>query len=192
MASALPLSRNQCVVVNTSAPSSSRLMFGVPQGSVLRPVLFVLYTTTLSDIIANHSENHLLFADGTQLQKSTPPNDVQSLTHDLQSCTDDLTKLLACVSTQSQVLLPLIFLSYYTFTVLSALSAVHQTHACSNSNSSTSKPMSFHFLSLWPPHLEPSPPRHQALCYSLFLHKQTQDISLLRMFQLSNIVLHLY
>ena len=28
-----------------------------------------------------------------------------------------------------------------------------------------------HFLTLWPPHLEQSPPRHQALCYSLFLQK---------------------
>ena len=57
---------------------------------MLGPVLFVLYTTPLSDIIANHSVNHQLFADDTQLQKSTPPNDVQSLTHDLQSCTDDI------------------------------------------------------------------------------------------------------
>ena len=47
-------------------------------------------------------------------------------------------------------------------------------------------------LTLRPPHLEQSPPRHQALCYSLFLQKQTQDISLLRIVQLSNIVLHPY
>ena len=47
-----------------------------------------------------------------------------------------------------------------------------------------------HFLTLWPPHLEQSLPRHQALCYSLFLQKQTQDIPLLRIFQLSNIVHH--
>ena len=78
------LDRNQCVTVNNSASSSSPVMFGVPQGSVLGPVLFVLYTTPLSDIIANHSVNHQL------LQKSTPPNNGQSLTHDLQSCTDDI------------------------------------------------------------------------------------------------------
>ena len=47
-----------------------------------------------------------------------------------------------------------------------------------------------HFLTLWPPHLEQSPPRHQALCYSLFLQKSTQDISLLRIFPLNHIVLH--
>ena len=84
------LDKNKCVVVNNSASSSSPVMFGVPQGSMLGPVLFVLYTTPLSDIIANHSVNYQRFADDTQLQKSTPPNDMQSLTHDLQSCTDDI------------------------------------------------------------------------------------------------------
>ena len=48
------------------------------------------------------------------------------------------------------------------------------------------------FLTLWPPHLEQTPPKLQALCYSLFLQKSTQDISLLRIFQLNHIVLHSY
>ena len=84
------LDRNQSVVVNNSASSSSPVMFGVPKGSVSGPVLFGLYITPLSDIIANHTVNHQLFANDTQLQKSTLPNDVQSLAHDLQSCTDDI------------------------------------------------------------------------------------------------------
>ena len=58
--------------------------------SVLGPVLFVLYTTPLSDIIANHSVNHQLFADDTQLQKSAPLSEVTNLTKELNACTDDM------------------------------------------------------------------------------------------------------
>ena len=65
-------------------------MYGVPQGSVLGPILFVLYTTPLSDIIANHSVNHQLFADDTQLQKSAPLNEVNNFTKGLNACTDDI------------------------------------------------------------------------------------------------------
>ena len=52
--------------------------------------LFVLYTTPLSDIIANHSVNHQLFADDTQLQKSAPLNEVTNLTKELNACTDNI------------------------------------------------------------------------------------------------------
>ena len=64
--------RYQATSVNNSFSSPSQLKYGVPQGSVLGPALFVLYTTPLSDIIANHSVNRQLFADDTQLQKSAP------------------------------------------------------------------------------------------------------------------------
>ena len=65
-------------------------MYGVPQGSVLGPVLFVLYTTPPSDIIANHSLNPQLFADDTQLQKSAPLSEVTNLTKELNAFTDDI------------------------------------------------------------------------------------------------------
>ena len=83
------LDRNQSIVpfvVNNSASCPFPLI-EVPQGLVLVPVLFVLYTTPLSDK-ASLSVNYQLFADKTQLQKSTPPNYIQSLTRDLQLCTD--------------------------------------------------------------------------------------------------------
>ena len=100
-------------------------------------------------------------------------------------------KLLACVTTQSQVLLPLIFLSYDTFTVLPALSA-RQTQACSNSNASIAKPMAFALSHILAHTSGKLPPKTSGYSESLFLQKQTQDISLLRIFQCSNIFLHPY
>ena len=68
---------------------------------------------------------------------------------------------------------------------------VRHTHA-QNPTLQPQNPWLSPFFTLWPPLLEQYPPRHQALCYSLFLQKPTQDISLLRIFQLSHIVLHFY
>ena len=79
--------RCQFTSVNNSSSPQSQRKCGVPQGSVLGPVLFVLYTTPLSDIIASHSVNHQLFADDTQLQKSAPLGEIDNLTKELCACT---------------------------------------------------------------------------------------------------------
>ena len=52
-------------------------------------LLFVLYTTPLSDI-AKHSVNHQLFVDDAQLQKSTPLSEVTNLTKEPDVCTDNI------------------------------------------------------------------------------------------------------
>ena len=83
-------SQTETTSINNSSSSPSQLMYSVPQGSVLGPILFGLYTTPLSDIIANHSVNHQLFANDTQLQKSAPLSEVTNVTKELNACTDDI------------------------------------------------------------------------------------------------------
>ena len=53
------------------------------------------------------------------------------------------TKLPVCDTTQSLVSSPLTFLNYCNCTALPALSALHHTHAYSNSDASTAKLMAF-------------------------------------------------
>ena len=66
---------------------------GVPQGSVLGPILFTMYTKPFSAIIDSHSTIHHSFADDIQSQMSAPPDKIHELLHSMQSCISDVKAL---------------------------------------------------------------------------------------------------
>ena len=82
--------REQSVKVDNVLSSPSPLQFGVPQGSVLGPILFTLYSQPLSDLICRHECDYHKYADDTQLSKGAPPDQFQSLLCDIQTCIESL------------------------------------------------------------------------------------------------------
>ena len=66
--------RTHFVSISNLCFAFSPVHSGVPQGSVLDPILFSMYIKPLSAIIDSHSIIHHSFADDLQLQMSAPPD----------------------------------------------------------------------------------------------------------------------
>ena len=85
-----PSDRTQVVSVNGASSAPAALNFGVPQGSVLGPILFVLYTHPISEIVSCHSLLHHSFSDGNQLYKSGNITQLPEIIHSTRSCISDV------------------------------------------------------------------------------------------------------
>ena len=84
------LDRSQTVCVKGASSKPSVLSFGVPQGSVLGPILFVLYASPVSDVISRHTMSHESFADDTQVHQSAPIDGIGGLMARTRECISDL------------------------------------------------------------------------------------------------------
>jgi len=88
-------SRSFSVKINDIKSSYFQLFHGVPQGSVLGPLLFILYTTPLSSIISRTSVNHKLYADDTQLFLSFPATNFEHNIQLLQKTISEISSWMA-------------------------------------------------------------------------------------------------
>ena len=82
--------RQQRVHIDGSLSCPQDLHFGVPQGSVLGPFLFCLYTTSISQIITNHDVSHHMYADDTQVYIELSQSDTHKSISSLSDCLTDI------------------------------------------------------------------------------------------------------
>lgn len=115
----------QFVRCRSSSSTESRVLCGVPQGSVLGCILFVLYTADLVQLVERHNLHPHLYADDTQVYGACSPSTYNQLQERVTACLEDVaiwmranrlqlnaakTEVLWCASSRRQHQIPVTLL----------------------------------------------------------------------------------
>ena len=91
--------RTQQVLTNGTLSDYFSLNCGVPQGSCLEPILFIIYSSKLFDIIKRHLPQVNTYADDTHVYISFKPDsavDQESALQALEACVADIRRWMLC------------------------------------------------------------------------------------------------
>jgi len=77
---------SQVVQIKRQRSANQPLNTGVPQGSVLGPVLFSLYTKSITDLLRRHDVQYHLYADDSQIYVTTTIDELDNAQRKLEEC----------------------------------------------------------------------------------------------------------
>ena len=76
----------QTIAVHAKHSTPEPIRYGVPQGSVLGPILFILYTQPLSNVIPHYPVVHQIYADDKHIYKSCRPSETVDTINNIEQC----------------------------------------------------------------------------------------------------------
>ena len=89
--------RSQCVYVGKDVSKTFPVVCGVPQGSVLGPLLYTMYTKSIGEIYQRHNVLHHCYADDIQLYCAAEGSqDLTAKLNSINECIDKLKCWMGC------------------------------------------------------------------------------------------------
>ena len=82
--------RDQSVVIGKTVSENHPLIYGVPQGSVVGPIQFILYSGPIQDILNAHGISGMVYADDTQVYIMFDPSASTQAIASIEACVSDI------------------------------------------------------------------------------------------------------